>query len=275
MHVNVAQILKFMPNYMFNPADYPEIGTRNDPADDVFFWAQGPARGASKVQFADWATVYEKHVEDPECRAVLRAGPRAQGAAGHRRAGRRPDARPRLPAGRRAPVHAGRVRPADPRAGRSDRARRRPGRPDLRSPDPRLLPIRRRAARKAEFDYGATGLGAGRRAQARRPTPTASTGCGSRSGPTTAPTRCGPSSWGRPAAPGFAELAIAPNSWGRPAAPGFAELAIAPSRQARTGRRRAARRAASTARAGSPIGIRNGSSGFSAASAISSQPARG
>jgi acyl-CoA dehydrogenase len=65
VHVNVAQILKFMPNYMFNPGDYPEIGTRNDPADDVFFWAQGPARGASKVQFADWAAVYEKSVHVP------------------------------------------------------------------------------------------------------------------------------------------------------------------------------------------------------------------
>ena len=65
VHVNVAQILKFMPNYMLNPAEYPEIGTRNDPADDVFFWAQGPARGASKVQFADWATVYERHVKIP------------------------------------------------------------------------------------------------------------------------------------------------------------------------------------------------------------------
>jgi len=65
VHVNVAQILKFMPNYMFNPAAYPEIGTRNDPADDVFFWAQGPARGASKVQFADWAPVYEQHQDIP------------------------------------------------------------------------------------------------------------------------------------------------------------------------------------------------------------------
>jgi acyl-CoA dehydrogenase len=65
VHVNVAQILKFMPNYMFNPAEYPEIGIRNDPADDVFFWAQGPARGASKVQFADWARVYEKFLDIP------------------------------------------------------------------------------------------------------------------------------------------------------------------------------------------------------------------
>jgi acyl-CoA dehydrogenase len=65
VHVNVAQILKFMPNYMFNPAEYPEIGTRNDPADDAFFWEQGPARGASKVQFADWTVVYEKHLDIP------------------------------------------------------------------------------------------------------------------------------------------------------------------------------------------------------------------
>ena len=65
VHVNVAQILKFMPNYMFNPADYPPIGTRDDAADDVFFWSQGPARGASKVQFADWAPVYERHIDIP------------------------------------------------------------------------------------------------------------------------------------------------------------------------------------------------------------------
>lgn len=65
VHVNVAQILKFMPNYMFNPADYPQIGTRRDPADDVFFWSQGPARGASKVQFADWAPVYERNADIP------------------------------------------------------------------------------------------------------------------------------------------------------------------------------------------------------------------
>ena len=60
VHVNVAQILKFMPNYLFNPAEYPAIGTRDDPADDVFFWSQGPAGGASKVQFADWTPAYEK-----------------------------------------------------------------------------------------------------------------------------------------------------------------------------------------------------------------------
>jgi len=65
VHVNVAQILKFMPNYLFNPAEYPEIPTRTDAADDVFFWDQGPVGGASKVQFADWAPVYEKSCHIP------------------------------------------------------------------------------------------------------------------------------------------------------------------------------------------------------------------
>ena len=40
VHVNVAQILKFMPNYLFNPGSYREVGTRDDPADDVFFWGR-------------------------------------------------------------------------------------------------------------------------------------------------------------------------------------------------------------------------------------------
>jgi len=65
VHVNVAQILKFMPNYMFNPAEYPEVETRDDPSDDVFFWSQGPARGASKIQFSDWAPVYESRLDIP------------------------------------------------------------------------------------------------------------------------------------------------------------------------------------------------------------------
>ena len=65
MHVNVGLVPKFVPNYMFNPTEYPEIGTRNDLKDDVFFLNQGPTRGAGKVRFADWAPVYEKHASIP------------------------------------------------------------------------------------------------------------------------------------------------------------------------------------------------------------------
>jgi len=65
VHVNVGLVLKFMPNYMLNPKQYPEIPTRNDAADDTFFWNQGPTRGAGAIQFADWTTVYESHVHIP------------------------------------------------------------------------------------------------------------------------------------------------------------------------------------------------------------------
>jgi acyl-CoA dehydrogenase len=65
VHVNVAQILKFMPNYMLNPKSYPEIPTRNDASDDTFFWNQGPTRGAGAIQFADWTPVYENHARIP------------------------------------------------------------------------------------------------------------------------------------------------------------------------------------------------------------------
>lgn len=65
VHVNVGLVLKFMPNYMLNPAQYPEIPTRDDAADDTFFWNQGPTRGAGKVQFADWTPVYERALDIP------------------------------------------------------------------------------------------------------------------------------------------------------------------------------------------------------------------
>lgn len=65
MHVNVGLVLKFMPNYMLNPLAYPDIPTRNDAADDTFFWNQGPTRGAGAIRFADWTPVYEQHQHVP------------------------------------------------------------------------------------------------------------------------------------------------------------------------------------------------------------------
>jgi acyl-CoA dehydrogenase len=65
VHVNVGLVLKFMPNYMLNPLEYPAIPTRDDPSDDVFFWKQGPTRGAGRIQFADWSPVYAEHSRVP------------------------------------------------------------------------------------------------------------------------------------------------------------------------------------------------------------------
>ncbi|RDI23649.1 acyl-CoA dehydrogenase family protein [Lentzea flaviverrucosa] len=65
VHVNLALVLKFMPNYLFNPKAYDEVPTRHDATDDDFFWHQGPARGLGKVQFHDWEPVYTEHAHLP------------------------------------------------------------------------------------------------------------------------------------------------------------------------------------------------------------------
>jgi acyl-CoA dehydrogenase len=59
VHVNIALIVKFMPNYFFNPAVYPPVPRRYDPQDDVFLWNQGPARGLGKIQFNDYRLAFE------------------------------------------------------------------------------------------------------------------------------------------------------------------------------------------------------------------------
>ncbi len=58
VHVNIALIVKFMKNYFFFPAPYPEVPKRSDPADDTFFWHQGPASGLGKIRFHDYKTIY-------------------------------------------------------------------------------------------------------------------------------------------------------------------------------------------------------------------------
>jgi acyl-CoA dehydrogenase len=59
VHVNMALIIKFMANYFFNPASFPEIPRRDDPADDTFLFNQGPTRGLAKIQFHDYTIAYD------------------------------------------------------------------------------------------------------------------------------------------------------------------------------------------------------------------------
>ena len=58
VHVNMALIIKFMPNYFFNPASFPEIPQRNDLADDEFLFRQGPTKGLGGIQFHDFNLAY-------------------------------------------------------------------------------------------------------------------------------------------------------------------------------------------------------------------------
>jgi acyl-CoA dehydrogenase len=65
VHVNMALVLKFMAAYLFDPAEYDAVPTRDDPADDDFLFRQGPARGLSKIRFHDWHGAYERFAHVP------------------------------------------------------------------------------------------------------------------------------------------------------------------------------------------------------------------
>jgi len=58
VHVNIALIVKFMQNYFFNPAEYPEVPRRLDPCNDSFLFDQGPTKGLGKIQFHDYRKAY-------------------------------------------------------------------------------------------------------------------------------------------------------------------------------------------------------------------------
>lgn len=59
VHVNMALIIKFMQNYFFNPAEFPEVPRRDDIANDDFLFNQGPTSGLGKVQFHDYNIAYD------------------------------------------------------------------------------------------------------------------------------------------------------------------------------------------------------------------------
>ncbi len=58
VHVNMALIIKFMPNYFFNPDEFPEIPKRDDAKNDDILFKQGPTRGLGKIRFHDFNIAY-------------------------------------------------------------------------------------------------------------------------------------------------------------------------------------------------------------------------
>jgi acyl-CoA dehydrogenase len=60
VHVNIALIVKFMANYFFNPAEYPDVPRQDQAADDEFLFRQGPARGLGQIRFHDYAPIFER-----------------------------------------------------------------------------------------------------------------------------------------------------------------------------------------------------------------------
>jgi acyl-CoA dehydrogenase len=59
VHVNIALIVKFMPNFFFNPAEYAPIGTQDEPRNDDFLFDQGGTRGLGQTRFHDYRQAFE------------------------------------------------------------------------------------------------------------------------------------------------------------------------------------------------------------------------
>ena len=59
IHVNIALIIKFLQNFLFNPKEYPDVPQRNGAYDDKFLFNQGPTRGLGKIQFEDYNKAFE------------------------------------------------------------------------------------------------------------------------------------------------------------------------------------------------------------------------
>jgi acyl-CoA dehydrogenase len=72
VHVNVQLIRKFMKNYFFNPAEYPEIGPELARRDDAFLFRQGPTKGLGSVRFHDYRPIFEAHGHLPNVAAFVR-----------------------------------------------------------------------------------------------------------------------------------------------------------------------------------------------------------
>ena len=61
VHVNMALIIKFMPNYFFFPTEYAPVPRRDDGSDDAFLFNQGPTKGLGKIKFHDYRIAYDSY----------------------------------------------------------------------------------------------------------------------------------------------------------------------------------------------------------------------
>src|SRR6185503_8034128 len=76
VHVNMAVVLKFMANYLFNPAEYPPVPTRHDAADDKLFANRGPADAIAEIPINDGRLAYAAFADVPN---VVRFMEQAEG----------------------------------------------------------------------------------------------------------------------------------------------------------------------------------------------------
>ena len=58
VHVNIALVVKFMPNYFFAPGEYAAVEKQDGARHDAFLFDQGPSRGLGKIRFHDYAAAF-------------------------------------------------------------------------------------------------------------------------------------------------------------------------------------------------------------------------
>ena len=61
VHVNIALIVKFMPNFFFAAAEYPPVPRRDESVDDTFLFHQGPTRGLGSIRFHDYRRAFDAY----------------------------------------------------------------------------------------------------------------------------------------------------------------------------------------------------------------------
>lgn len=61
VHVNMALIIKFMPNYFFFPTEYAPVPRRDEGSDDAFLFNQGATKGLGKIKFHDYRIAYNSY----------------------------------------------------------------------------------------------------------------------------------------------------------------------------------------------------------------------
>jgi acyl-CoA dehydrogenase len=59
VHVNIALIVKFMPNYFANHAEFDEVPIQDEARDDAFLFDQGPTGGLGMIRFHDWQLAFK------------------------------------------------------------------------------------------------------------------------------------------------------------------------------------------------------------------------
>jgi len=50
-----------MPNYFFNPGEFPAVPQQNAARNDDFLFSQGPTRGLGGIQFHDYTAAYDSY----------------------------------------------------------------------------------------------------------------------------------------------------------------------------------------------------------------------